>query len=345
MARPPTAAPLFRALPLNYRTQYAEVRERARAAGPLLPGTPGTLTLRSGTGYGYWYRRYKAIAQREVEDIVCKDGDEQSLAELRTRIEAALWTQEQLKSLRLLGFQVASKEVARVLVELHNQGLFEGGLVVVGTLAFMAWLNEYGAAAAGATTDDIDLARRQKLKVAAPLSLLETLEAMRLDFVPVPGMPSSAPSTSLKRPGAAGLRLDLLVPGARLGQAVPIPELQWHAASMPHFDYLLADTREAAILAGGQCIPVRLPAPERFVLHKLYSSVARVNNPTKAAKDVLQAATLAATLVETDDADLTRSARKAPAAMRARARRALPSLRRVLRAHASTLAQLESVLG
>ena len=39
-----------------------------------------------------------------------------------------------------LDFQVTDKDIARVLVELHNKGLFAGGLVMVGTLAFMAWL-------------------------------------------------------------------------------------------------------------------------------------------------------------------------------------------------------------
>ncbi len=34
---------LYRPIELSFRTQYAEVKERSRAQGPLLPGTPGTL--------------------------------------------------------------------------------------------------------------------------------------------------------------------------------------------------------------------------------------------------------------------------------------------------------------
>jgi hypothetical protein len=263
---------------------------------------------------------------------------------MRSRIEFAQWMQVQLKALRLLRFQVASKDVDRVLVELHNKGLFTAGLTVVGTLAFMAWLNEYGAATESASTEDIDLARRQALKLAVPLSLQETLQALRMDFGPVPGMPSTAPSTSLKRPGAAGLRLDLLVPGARIGRAVSVPELHWHAASVPHFDYLLADVRDAAVLAGGHCIPVRLPEPEHFIWHKLYSSATRIHNPTKSAKDIKQAATLAAVLVETEDVELARSAGKAPPSVLKHARKAMPALNRLLGAHASTLQQFEKLL-
>ena len=70
------ATPLYRRLELNFHTQYAEAKERARTELELLPGTPGTLTLRAITGQSYWYRRYKAVAGKEVEDFVCRQDDE-----------------------------------------------------------------------------------------------------------------------------------------------------------------------------------------------------------------------------------------------------------------------------
>ena len=118
---------------------------------------------------------------------------------MRPRIESAQWCADQVRALRRLGFQVADKDAARVLVELHNKGLFPAGLAIVGTLAYMAWLNELGVGAVAARTQDIDLARRQRLALAAPLSFLETVAATRLDFVPVPGMPHASP-----RPRSSG---------------------------------------------------------------------------------------------------------------------------------------------
>ncbi|HEX6017230.1 MAG TPA: GSU2403 family nucleotidyltransferase fold protein, partial [Burkholderiaceae bacterium] len=250
----------------------------------------------------------------------------------------------QVRALRALGFQVADKDVARLLVELHNKGLFAGGLILVGTLAFMAWLNEFGAAAVSVRTQDVDLARRQALKLAAPQPLLQTVEATRLKFVAVPGMPHSAPSTSLKRRGARGLRVDLLTPGKALGQVVPVPELHWHAQTVPEYDYLLSRPREGAVLAGGHCIPVKLPSPERFVWHKLFSSATRVNDAAKAQKDLLQAATLAAVLVDQEGASFEDSAGDLPAAVRAAARTRLALLRERLAAHPQTLGQFEQVL-
>lgn len=337
-------SPLFRRLELAFHTQYAEVRERTQGGGELLPGTPGMLMLRKGTGYGYWYRRYNSLPNQQAEDLVCKDGHDEIKDAMQARIEFSSWVQDQVRHLRKLGMQVADKDVSRVLVELHNKQLFQGGLVVVGTLAFMAWLNEAGAVAVSARTQDIDLACRQALKLGAPVSFLETLEATKLKFFAVPGMPNSAPSTSVKRPGADGLRVDLLTSGQHLGAVVPVPELSWHAQTVPHFDYLLKNPSQAAVLAGGHCIPVNLPLPERFVLHKLYSSTQRHADLGKARKDVWQAAVLGAVIVETDMGSLQQAAEDAPPEVLEAARSRLPALKKLLQAHRQTLEAFERAL-
>ena len=335
---------LYRSQELAFRTQYAELKERSRSAGLLLPGAPGSLALREGTGYGYWYRRYYLLPGQEIEDLVCKAGEDDVLEQMRQRIDFSAWSWQQARSLRALGFQVADKDVACVLVELHNKGLFSGGMVVVGTLAFMAMLNEFGAVAVSPRTQDVDLARRQALKLAAPVSFLETLEGTRLKFFAVPGMPNQARSTSVKRPGKEGLRVDVLTPGKVLGQAVPVSELQWHAQAVPQYGYLLQAPQQAAVLAGGHCIPVSLPQPERFAWHKLFSSAKRVNEPEKAKKDLVQAATLLALLAEQDDVVLAESFKAAPAEVRTAAKARLPVLRGLLQAHPQTLEQVERAL-
>jgi hypothetical protein len=339
-----STTPLFRRLELAFHTQYAEVRERSRAEGQLLPGTPGALVLRTGTGYGYWYRRYNSVPNQVAEDLVCKQVDEEARIAMQSRIDAAAWTQDQVRQLRRLGMQVADKDVSRLLVELHNTQLFEAGLVVVGTLAYMCWLNELGAVAVSARTQDVDLARRHSLKLGAPLSFLQTVQATQLKFFPVPGMPHSQPATSVKRPSAPGLRVDMLTPGQHLGSVVPVPELAWHAQTVPHFDYLLDSARPAAVLAGGHCIPVNLPAPERFVWHKLYASTQRQTEPAKARKDLLQAATLSAVLVETDAGALEEAAREAPRPVLQAARSRLTALAEQLQAHPQTLEELQRCL-
>lgn len=346
MRRAAADRPLFVPFEGPVASLYAELVERTRTESRLLTGTPGSLALRERPGFGsYWYRRhYDSPGTRQVEDFVCKKDDQQTYEAMRERIEAAEWSLEQVRNLRQLGMQVADKDAARVLVEMHNRELFSAGLVLVGTLAFMAWLNELGVKAVVSRTQDIDLARRQKLKLAAPLPFMDAVKATKLGFFAIPGLSAAASSTSVKRPGKEGLRVDVLTSGAELGTVVSVPELDWHAQAIPHFDYLLASPRRAATLAGGHCVPVNAPAPERLAWHKLYSSTRRVNDSAKSEKDLRQAATLLAVLVERDNLGLVATAAAVPREVLDAARQRLPSLRSLLAPHPQALDEVEQAL-
>ena len=104
---------LYRQHELAFRTQYAELKERVLTAGELLPGTPGTLARRTGTGHSYWYRVYYPAPGKQAESLVCKEGDEKTLDSMRERMEFAEWVSKQVVALRKLGFQVADKSVAQ----------------------------------------------------------------------------------------------------------------------------------------------------------------------------------------------------------------------------------------
>ena len=324
---------LYRTHELAFRTQYAELKERTLATGTLLTGTPGSLVLREGTGYPYWYRVSYSVPGKIQEELVCKDGDTDKLEAMRERMAHHDWVARQVSLLRKLGFQVADKPVARVLVELHNQQAFEAGLTLVGTLAYMAWLNELGGIAISARTQDVDLARRQRLKLAAPMSFLTTMRATGLPFTAVPGMPSTAASTSVKLPGVQGLRVDVLAPGDVLGAVIQLPELNWCAQSVPYYDYLLAAPEPAAVLAGGHCIPVRLPQAARFVWHKFYASTKRQGFPEKAAKDRQQAMVLGALIADSEAHLLVQAWQEAPVSMTAAIRPIAGTLAEMTKGH------------
>lgn len=312
------------------RTQYAEIKERVRAIARLLPGTPGSLVTREVNGSGYAYRAYYTVPGKRVDDFIGPASDVVALAAAREQIDFAEWLQERVVQLRKLGFQVADKGTARVLVELHNRDLFESGLVLVGSLAYMARLNELGVIATASRTRDIDVARPERLKLAATSEFLTTMKATNLPFVPVPGLPSHSPSTSVKLQGVDGLRVDVLAPGLRLGAPVRAPEIAWHAQAVPHFGYLLEDPEQAAVLAGGHCIPVRIPQAGRFLWHKLYSSRKRRGEPEKRAKDRAQALVLAAAMEREHDGELARCFREAPRALRSELAPALDGFAREL---------------
>ncbi len=298
------------------RTHYAELKERARAAGQLLPGTPGSIVTHRVKGGSYLSRAYYVASSKRLEDYIGPAENEDLKSAISERMQFSQWMLERVTQLRKLGFQVADRETARVLVELHNLGAFEAGLVLVGTLAYMARLNDLGIAAFSSRTRDIDVARESCIKLAIQLEFLIALKATTLPFVEVPGLTPRSPSTSAKLRGAGGLRIDVLTSGASLGTPVVIPELSWHAQAIPFYDYLLKDAEPSAVMAGGHCIPVRIPQASRFIWHKLYSSRSRRGEPEKAKKDYQQAVTLTAALGGDGSTELKAAYKEAPVALK-----------------------------
>jgi hypothetical protein len=325
--------PLYSLQEIANRALYAEVKARAYATGDLLPGTPGTLIKRAGAGQEYWYRSYYPMPRKRSEQFVGTASNSAAYEAMQSRIAHSEWTTKQVAALSKLGYQVADKSVASVLVELRNRRLFEAGLVLVGSLAYLSWLNEYGAMTAAAGAHDVELARRQTLKLVTPVSFLSAMHATQLPFALIPGTPGKNPSTSLKLPGAEGRRVDILAPGPLLGEVVTVPELEWHAQTIPFYDYLLEGSRAAAALAGGHCIPIMVPDVARMIWQKLYSSTRGRKDPAKAEKDLVQAATLAAILVEQDSVLLRESYREAPRELRNAAHSRLARLEKLLAEH------------
>jgi hypothetical protein len=89
-------------------------------------------------------------------------------------------------------------------------------------------------------------------------------------------------------------------------------------------------------------VPVNAPAPERLAWHKLYSSTRRANDTAKAEKDLRQAATLLAVLVERDNVGL--STKAVPKEVLGAARQRLPALRGLLEPHPQARDELERAL-
>ena len=315
------------------RALYSEVKDRANSTAELLPGTPGTLVKRVGTGHQYWYRSYYPAPRKRSEQFVGTVSNAAAYEAMQGRIALSEWTSKQVAALSKFGYQAADKVVASVLIELRNRKLFDAGLVVVGALAYLSWLNEYGAATSGAKIQNhLELARWQPLKLETPAAFLATLQATQLPFAEFPAASSKKPSTSLKLPGA-GLRVDLFAPGTIAGQTVAVPELSWHAQAVPFYGYLLEGSRDAAVLAGGHCIPARLPDVSRMIWYQLFTGTRRGRDLALADRDLVQAATLAALIVEQDGALLRDSYRSAPRELRNAAHSQLPRLEGLLADH------------
>jgi hypothetical protein len=302
--------------PASY-ARYQDLKQLARTQARVLAGTPGTLKQREQAGNRYWVREHVRVDGRKSDDYLGAVASvaEAQVAALRAEIELARALAAGSSTLRVFGYQRIERKAAAVLGVFYNRGLFGAGLVLVGAHAYGALLNDLGLIAPGYRTQDIDVARARPLAVASPegMTFRRLLDETGLGFVPVPGMPSHRPSTSFKLPGAESLSVDLLVPGRVAGNVVPVKELATHAQAVAFLDFLIEQPIESVALSPNSVVPVRIPSPERFVLHKLCSSQSRRADRDKVRKDLEQAATIAVVVEEETPGRLRDLLRKMPA--------------------------------
>ena len=340
--------PLYRRHDPASQTRYQDAAQLARTQARVLAGSPGTLKQRTQSGKRYWVREHMRIDGAKVDEYLGPAADlgEKRLDALRAEVALARSLASASAALRLAGFQRLERDPAAVLAVLFNRGLTGAGLTLVGSHAYGVLLNELGAIAPAYRTRDLDLARARPLDLAVPAgkSFAALLGESGLGFVPVPGMPSSRPSASFKLPGAEAMLVDLLVPGSQAGKIVPVPELASYGQTIPLLGFLSEHAIDSVVLSPNQIVPVRVPAPERFVLHKLFASQSRRAHPGKARKDLEQAALLAAALEAQTPGRLRETWRRFPAAGRpACARAAGPAARLLGEVHPEALEALSAI--
>lgn len=314
-------------MPLLYRrhdaaaqAKYQEAKRLAYSQARVLAGTPGTLKQRTQSGNQYWMREYIRVDGKKTDEYIgaASSTGKKAIDAIRAEMELSKALASGSAALRLFGYQRIDRKPAAVLAVLFNHRLTEGGLVVVGSHAYAALLNELGVNAAGYKTQDIDVARANAISIALPtgISFQALLNETGLSFVPVPGMPSHKPSASFKLPGSEGLAVDLLVPGKKIGEVVPVEELNAHAQAIPFLEFLVEAPVQAVALSPNQVIPICVPAPERFAIHKLFSSQSRRTDRDKIRKDLDQAAILAAAIEDETPGRLSEAFRRIPAEAR-----------------------------
>lgn len=117
-----------------------------------------------------------------------------------------------------------------------------------------------------------------------------------------------------------------------LAAALPDGVTFQHAQAVPFLDFLIEDSIDGVVLSPNQIIPVKLPSPERFLIHKLFSSQSRKTDRDKAGKDLEQAAVLAAALEEEAPGSLGDAFRRMPSAGREKVKRAARAAAKKLQA-------------
>lgn len=129
-----------------------------------------------------------------------------------------------------------------------------------------------------------------------------------------------------------------------IASSTELAELKAHATALPYLKYLLAESQESMILAREGCCMVRLPAPERFAVHKLLVSRLRKQRGEKSMRDVSQASVLLAILAERHPGALEQAAKSVPASARRYLKAAAGVARAQLESHPRAIEALDAVL-
>jgi hypothetical protein len=315
----------------NDQASFAQAVEIALSQSHVELRTPGTLVQeprRGGRPFIYWHR-YTPDGKLEKQYVGPLGGEGEAAA--RQQIQELLLLRETSKKLRKLGFAAVDNSTALTLAVLCNAGVFDRGAVLVGTHAYGVLLNSLGARIIPyPLTEDVDIAARLELATIPSRNLLDILKETGLPFVEVPSLRRTEPPTSFKVRGQK-LKVDLLVPArGEPYRSVAVPVLGAHAIGLPCLDYLLHEPVRSIAIGKDRLMPVALPRPGRYCVHKLAVSALRAPGSSKADKDVLQAAVLAAVLAATREFELEEAVDEANRTLRQKARRGATQAVRLL---------------
>jgi len=279
---------------------FSEVRATAEEQLEAFMGAPGSLALRTNvTGTDFWVHRYSDAAGTRRERYIGKNGEPQvvaALEELRKRIEMGNATIGRVRVLARSGFATVDRKTYATVAAVHNHGIFRAGAFLIGSHAYGALLNGLGIKSVAYATEDIDIARVERLALPQLVPFIDLLRGTGIEFREVPALNHRDHVTSFKEAGKFRLKVDLLVPSA--GDDYPIvevPELKAHAKGLPYLRYLLGESQQVPLLSPYGAVLVRVPAPERYAVHKLLVSQLR-SRDSKSANDLRQAAILIAAL-------------------------------------------------
>ena len=297
-----------RFFPLELQTTYRDLLGRhLRRPSPEIAGSVMRVS-KGGAGYRVVRRR---VGARVVERHLGADT-----AEVRRNAEAIRRQNEALRAWsRDAGGLVAQLRAARLptpttgtgklVLALERAGFFRQGGVVAGTPAFGLYALELGVRLEHvlAQTEDVDVAADRGVGVIAGerTSLTSSLDGLGLR--PVAGSMEARP---VRWETEDGVVLDILTPRRRGGEpAVMHHGLGVWAQALPSLEFSLRSPVDAVVL-GREGILVRVPAPERYAVHKLIVASAHTGSRrAKSAKDLAQAAVLVRALAEAPPFELT----------------------------------------
>ena len=287
------------------QTLYSQIREEAVIFDSLVFGEGATGSAYSITHQGrvYWYWQVSTpTGNRKM--LIGRDSDE--TRSTIARLETQRGNREQLldglkrASAAFLASGGMSNEPAhfRVMEKLAMAGLFRKNLVLIGSHGFVSIGNALGVRWHGQLkTTDMDIARSQSIAIAVPtdsgeiLSVPDVAKSADSSFFLVAELDPRKPSSTLMS-RKTKVKLDFLTTQKSMENTETryFADINIAASPLRFMDYLLSGNNFKGLIVGNYAIPVTLPDPARFAIHKLIIAQERTaNRDIKALKDIRQA--------------------------------------------------------
>ncbi len=295
----------FPALDISYQTLYSELVQRSLDDSFKSEfSADGRFVAVEVKGKKYWYfdtpnpeggaqnRRYVGpVDDPEITKRVETFKDLKADLKGRRRLVATLTREAYLPRPLLMSGQVVE--------ELANAGFFRLRGVLIGTVAYQCYPGVLGRRldAIAMQTGDADFAQFHEISVAVGDTLPPILDVLhRVDptFREVPSQTDGRVSTQFV--SRDKFKVEFLTPNRGpddiSGKPVRMPALGGAAAFPLRFLDFLIRFPVRAVLLQGAGVPILIPSPERYAVHKLIIGSRRKEDrdtATKAAKDRLQA--------------------------------------------------------
>lgn len=281
---------------LNLQTLYADLTQKISVYRP----PHGTVSVRTVSGNNRYYITLPDGRQKYLGTVGDPKGEAKATA-ARRLADQAKRTKTIVSTLKRSGIPAPDIYTGRVLEALSLSGVFRSGVVLIGTTAYQLYPCVVGAYLdeTATRTQDADLALARlavaKLTMAEPLDVI----LRRADGSFAPHYSANDKMPKLFRSARTGYEVDVVTTEGRTGGPLQVTALGCAATPLPYLQYLIADPIDVVALYGSG-IPVRVPDPARYAVHKLIVTQARAAYSGKKGKDLLQARSLIEVLRENE---------------------------------------------
>jgi len=290
----------MKTIPPTIRTLYADLVQELHARSE----RPGSVYSRAVKGIDYAYaKRSVGVTRRDV--FLGRADDPETVARveaIKAEGERAKARRKTISALKAGGVPAPAPQLGAVLDALDDAGLLLK-MAVVGTAAYQCYapLTGFHLPALHLMTQDADFATLSlTIEGDEEGEDLETiLKRADATFAAVPGLNRKALPSHFR--AASGLMVDLLTPQLRRDDPNPMPMEKLKAGATPlhYLKWLIEEPVHAAVLFSAG-IPVLVPQPARYALHKLILAQKRTADRAKRGKDLAQASALITVLKQSD---------------------------------------------